>query len=96
MTTYRGDCPRDCRNHSFDLKVYHKFNDSVAMYAAKIGEQIPTGFNYQSFWMRIRKSRTSCPSKKCYAAVSVLDYDYQKQTNKNRASAKTNRFHNKR
>ena len=55
----------------------------MAVYAAKIGEQIPTGFNYQSFWMGIKKSPTSCPSKKCDAAVSVLDYDYLQQTNTN-------------
>ena len=96
ITTYQGDCPRNCSNLSFDLKVYHKFNDSVAVYEAKIGETIPTGFNYQSFWMRINESPTQCPTEKCSAAVSVFDNDYLRQTDLNQASVKQNWFHNKR
>ena len=49
ISAYRGDCPHNCRNNTFDLKVYHKFNDSVTVYAAKMGENVSPGFNYQSF-----------------------------------------------
>ena len=97
MTAYRGDCPHNCRNNSFDLKVYHKFNDSVAVYAAKIGEKVSTGFNYQSFWLRINESPTpNCPNDKCDASVSVFGHDYLEHIDLNRASDKQNWLYNKR
>ena len=96
ITSFRGDCPHKCSNNSFDLKVYHKFNDSVAVYAAKIGEKISPGFNYQSFWLRINELPTPCPTDKCGVAVTVLGHDYLRHTDLNRASVKQNLLYNKR
>ena len=96
ITAYRGDCPYNCRNNTFDLKVYHKFNDSVTVYAAKMGENVSPGFNYQSFWLRINELPTPCPTDACSAVVSVIVHDYLKQTDFNRASVKQNWLFNKR
>ena len=96
ITAYRGNCPHNCSNNSFDLKVYHKFNDSVAVYAAKIGEKVSTGFNYQSFWLRFNELPTPCPTKKCDIAVTVFGHDYLRHTDLNPASVKQNWLYNKR
>ena len=96
ITSYHTDCASSCRNHSFDLKVYHKFMDRVDIYSAEIGEKISPELNHQGFWIKIRKPETPCPTGKCYVQLLISDQDDLSDTDLTNTSANHYNFHNKR
>ena len=73
LTAYDSKCHHSCRNYTFILKVYRKFQDRVDMYSAEIGETVSTGFNHQGFWIKVIGQRKACPFGKCDVWVSIAE-----------------------
>ena len=98
ITSYAEYCPHRCRNHSFDLKIYRKFdnydNDRVDMYSAKIGEKISTQLTYDTFWIKINRQETSCQTGECTLFVKISDEDELSGIDLKQAASRHYRFHN--
>ena len=62
---YGDNCPAICKNYTYTLKVYHRYNNRVYIYSANVGDYMLTEMNHQGFWLKINTLDTSCPLAEC-------------------------------
>ena len=71
---YGDNCPAICKNYTYTLKVYHRYNNRAFIYSANVGDYIFTKMNHQGFWLKIKAPNTLCPLTECAVWFVVREW----------------------
>ena len=91
-TGYEDNCPVRCKNYTYTLKVYHKFNNRVSEYSANVGDYVFTGMNHQGLRIRINGPARPCRPSVCSVRLNVQEVQTAKGLAYTRHST-TYKFH---